>query len=547
MTSRTHEDDEYNSIYEDDTLPFRDMSSSSDAFSARESSSMMSTTHEDDPFPKVSAQLRGHKYEVIDVTFIPGTHLLVTCSEDKSIRVWDLDIGKQVGKLLLSRDVAVQKVAASPDGHWIVSGGGKGSILVWEVATMKKVRVLFRGHENYVWSVVFAPDSKTFASTSKDKTICVWKRETGSRKVVGPVLRVKTYDEAKSASYSPDGSRLAAGTDRHIIVWNAVTGQELLKVEQRAYKVTFTPDGLRIVSGNVEEIQILDATTGDIIKKFDAHIKHYICSLAIAPNGTKIATVSSDKTMRVFDLTTFEPIGEPLEHPDVVWAVAFSEDSQLIATACHDKLVRTWTVLQKESQQETISDLPSPDDELPPRFFDDVHTNYPPRRSNHIPYGAPQHSAPQSLIIVLVNRLLFRRESQQAHSSAGHPNKIVQFLEQHLAFRRSIPSRGRPPVVDVAAGRGKERVIVISVPHYKKVHDSRRPPREEPVARDTAQSDTTSVISYADSLPNVHWFMAFLCYLSCWSDGRLRVPPRWDLEPVQSSHQNNDGGAGTHG
>jgi hypothetical protein len=164
--------------------------------------------------------------------------------------------------------------------------------------------------------------------------------------------------------------------------------------------------------------------------------------------------------------------------------------------------------------------------------------------------------------MALVNRLSFRGQSQQARPSAGrlhHPNTLTQFLHQHVPFRRSTPSPGQPPVVNVAAGHAAEvrwisvplssllmstlqRVIVISVPHYKKVNDTRRPPTGEgPVLHDTTQSDTTSVISYADSLPNVHWFMAFLCYLSCWSNGRLRMPPRWDLEPAQSSHQNNGG------
>jgi len=40
--------------------------------------------------------------------------------------------------------------------------------------------------------------------------------------------------------------------------------------------------------------------------------------------------------------------------------------------------------------------------------------------------------------------------------------------------------------------------------------------------------------------------MVFFCYLSCSPDGGLRVPPRRDLEPVQSSHQNNGGGVDTH-
>lgn len=194
---------------------------------------------------------------------------------------------------------------------------------------------------------------------------------------------------------------------------------------------------------------------------------------------------------------------------------------------------------EKELQQE-IASLDY--NEFPPRFFDDVYTNYPPRRSNHLPYGVTQHSTPQSRIMALVNRLPFLRQSQQAHPSAGHfhrPKKVAQFLQQHLPFRRSIPSPGQPRVVDVAAGHATERVVVVSVSHYKKVKDTRRPAREEPVSHDTAQSDTTSVISYTDSLPNVHWVMTFLCYLSCWSDGRLRMPPRWSLEPAQSSHRNN--------
>jgi WD40 repeat protein len=126
--------------------------------------------------------------------------------------------------------------------------------------------------------------------------------------------------------------------------------KELLKIEQRAWRIAFAPDGLRLVSGDDKDIRISDATTGDIIKQFDVHAETFL-SLSIAPNGTKFATTSRDKMARFFDLITFEPIGEPLEHPDVVYGVAFSEDSQLIATGCYDKLVRTWTVPLSESEK----------------------------------------------------------------------------------------------------------------------------------------------------------------------------------------------------
>ncbi|KAG2339400.1 WD40 repeat-like protein [Suillus weaverae] len=240
-----------------------------------------------DTMSHLELTLKGHEESVYDVAFIRGTHLLVTGSNDKSLRVWALDMGKQVGEPLLGHDAAVWGVAASPGGCWIVSGGENGSILVWEVATykrdLKRVPISFEGHKGGIQGVVFAPDSETFASASEDETVCVWKREAGEI-VLGPV---KVGSLANSVLYSLDGKKLTAGTEEHIIVWNAETGEELLKIEQWAFRVTFTPDGLHLISGDYKDIQISDATTRDIIKQFDAHTAPFE-SLSIASNGTNL-------------------------------------------------------------------------------------------------------------------------------------------------------------------------------------------------------------------------------------------------------------------
>ncbi|KAG0709810.1 WD40-repeat-containing domain protein [Suillus ampliporus] len=300
--------------------------------------------------------LEGHEEWVHGVAVIPSTRLIVTASFDKSLRLWDLDKGQQVGKPLLGHDDAVWTVAASHDGRWIVSGGWDGSILVWEVRTNKSMPVSFKGHKKTISSVLFAPDSETFASASDDNTVRVWLRKTG-KTVLGP-FQVGSHGTVWSVSYSPDGSKLVAGTGEHLFVWKASNGEELFKIEQQAVGAAFTPDGLRLVSGSVYDIRISDAATGDIIKQFEAHTD-LIQSLAIAPDGTKVASTSADSTTRFFDLTTFEPIGDPLEHPDVVYCVAFSEDSQLIVTGCHDNLVRTWTVPQSDSEESRQVSKPS--------------------------------------------------------------------------------------------------------------------------------------------------------------------------------------------
>jgi WD40 repeat protein len=115
---------------------------------------------------------------------------------------------------------------------------------------LKGVPISFNGHEKKVTSVIFA-------SASWDKTVCVWERETG-KIVFGPL---NVGSGAHSVVYSLDGTKLAAGTEKHIITWNTETGKELLKIQQRAYRVAFTPNGFRLVGGDRKDIRISDATT----------------------------------------------------------------------------------------------------------------------------------------------------------------------------------------------------------------------------------------------------------------------------------------------
>ncbi|KAG2346482.1 WD40 repeat-like protein [Suillus weaverae] len=415
--------------------------------------------------------LKGHEDWVRDIAFIPGTRLLVTCSDDKSLRLWNLDTGKQVGKPLLGHSDYVLRVAASPDGRWIVSGARDGSILVWEVPTTKSPSVLvldpFKGHKRDVWSIVFAPDSKTFASASYDKTVCVWQRETG-KIVLGPF---QVGDEAYSVSYSPNGSKLAAGTETRIIVWDAMSGEELLKIEQRAWLVAFTLDGLRLVSGSFNDIRISDAATGEMIKQFDVHTD-LLQSLAIAPDGTKFATASSDKTTRFFDLTTLEPFSEPLECPDALYCVTFSEDSLLIATSCVDRLVRIWAVDRVESGEFQQSDKDrhrarsSKPDPRPKRvgisrgFFDDFDMRSQPQRSTRTVPTTSQRHAEGSRMKQLMNHLSFRSSAPQSPT----------------------PRTGKVAIVDIFATRGKYRTAnaisgkrhLVRPPHppRKKAHTS---------------------------------------------------------------------------
>jgi WD domain, G-beta repeat len=70
-----------------------------------------------------------------------------------------------------------------------------------------------------------------------------------------------------------------------------------------------------------------------------------VTAVAFSPDGTLIATASTDGTARTWDTTTGQPRTTLTGHQNPVNGVAFSPDGTLIATASHDQTVRIWDTM----------------------------------------------------------------------------------------------------------------------------------------------------------------------------------------------------------
>ena len=108
--------------------------------------------------------------------------------------------------------------------------------------------------------------------------------------------------------------------------------------------IALSPDGLRIASGSEDgTICVWNATTGEMVAgPFTGHTD-LVWSVAFSPDGQHIASGSDDGTICVWDATTGEMVVGPFTgHTGPVISVEFSPDGQHIVSGSHDQTICVW-------------------------------------------------------------------------------------------------------------------------------------------------------------------------------------------------------------
>jgi WD40 repeat protein len=113
------------------------------------------------------------------------------------------------------------------------------------------------------------------------------------------------------------------------------------------WSVAFSRDGTRIASGSADRtVRIWDAVSGAPIGKPLRGHTQWVSSVAFSPDGARIVSGSRDNTVRIWDATSGSPVGEPLQgHSDWVRSVAFSSDGISIVSGSFDKTARIWDAM----------------------------------------------------------------------------------------------------------------------------------------------------------------------------------------------------------
>ena len=313
-----------------------------------------------------AAKARFGKGGVNVIQFSPdGTQLAV--GSDVGVWLYDVATGEEIS---LFRG-GCRSLAFSPDGRFLANGGYSTDMLkvqLWEIATGREV--LFPEVYDYASALRFSSDGKTIMSVgSSGWAIINLDIETGE-------VAAKPFS-MQGGVYAITRDKVAAGhKDGKIQLWDVANHKALPtlrghadlplqpldqplrrgpRFQNEVLTVAFSPDGTRLASGSTDKtVRLWNMTNTNEWMTLGKHTG-WTNVLAFSPDGKMLASGSTDKTVQLWDTATGESLRTFTGHPSGITALAFAPDGSTLASGSADGMIRFWNTQTGDPMADRIT------------------------------------------------------------------------------------------------------------------------------------------------------------------------------------------------
>ncbi|KAI7889492.1 WD40-repeat-containing domain protein [Mucor mucedo] len=282
-----------------------------------------------------------HDDGIWDVTWSNRTNLVISGSEDNTIKCWDGTSGELKFELT-GHAMGIISVDASVDGTRLVSTSVDSNIRIWDLENDGALIKSITANPVEAWKAKFSPDARVVIAGSHNGDINFFNVESGEK--INTLSTKNMF--LMSVAYSPDAKYVAGGAeDGAIYVFNMETNQLAHTLSGHAMAVrtlSFASDSKTLISGSDDKcIHVYDVEHGQLASTLTGHAD-WILSVAVNPDISKqqLASCGSDKRVKIWDLALRSVLETHEVHSDQVWGIAWNPEGTKLVSCSDDKSLK---------------------------------------------------------------------------------------------------------------------------------------------------------------------------------------------------------------